>query len=62
MKTNGTPPEGYLVSVKDNGATIQRYFSKKKKKDTAKQEIDVIKVADIPIKRNTKKEFKGEVL
>jgi hypothetical protein len=61
MEANGTPPEGYLVSVKNNGATIKRYFSRKKKKDV-KQEIDVIKVADIPIKRNTKKEFKDEVL
>jgi hypothetical protein len=34
MEDNGTPPEGYLVSIKENGANMKRYFSKKKKKDT----------------------------
>jgi hypothetical protein len=61
MEENGTPPEGYLVSIKENGATIKRHFSKKK--DTKiNKDIDVIKVTDIPVKRKTKKEFKDEVL
>jgi hypothetical protein len=62
MEDNGTPPECYLVSVKENGSTIKKYFSKKKKVAIVKQEIEVIKIVDIPIKRKTKKEFKDEVL
>jgi aromatic ring hydroxylase len=61
MEDNGIPPEGYLVSVKENGATIKRYFSKKKN-TKINQEIDVIKVAEILVKKKTKKEFKDEVL
>jgi hypothetical protein len=61
MEENGTPPEDYLVSVKENGATMKRHFSKKKDNKINKA-IDVIKVSDIPVKRKTKKEFKDEVL
>jgi hypothetical protein len=39
MEANGTPPEGYLVLVKDNGATNKRYFSKKKKKMLLRNKI-----------------------
>jgi hypothetical protein len=48
----------YLLRIM---ALLLKDTFQKTKKDV-KQEIDVIKVADIPIKRKTKKEFKDEVL
>jgi hypothetical protein len=32
MEANGTPPEGYLVSVEENGTTIKRIFQKRRKR------------------------------